>query len=359
MKRAKRVLSMLVVLAMTLTVCAVALPVSAAFYTPEVTLRDVTDDVPTLRGESKVEVVLNGVDASVYAVQIQLQLESSDMHYKSIEWNSAFDGLTKTPPNALIVSEEGRIQFMVAGVDGNQSVALTDGMVLATLVFEADNGSTGDLTLHLEDMTANNVISGSNSGGLDESQVTQTTEVTASANPDGAEGVTAEVTLVFDQVVGFNYSEDDEQNSNITVSLRNNTTGSEVSSMLDKRALPDGHRDTSQSDATFVFTVENIVAGDYTLTVSGAGYQTVTQEMSLDADASVTIRNDEFKPGRIIQGRDTIGLEEYNTMMSAIKNGTDLANGASALSMDFNRDGNVDGYDVQTFVRALQAEVTE
>ena len=91
-------------------------------------------------------------------------------------------------------------------------------------------------------MTANNVISGSNSGGLDESQVTQTTEVTASANPDGAEGVTAEVTLVFDQVVGFNYSEDDEQNSNITVSLRNNTTGSEVSSMLDKRALPDGHR---------------------------------------------------------------------------------------------------------------------
>ena len=46
-------------------------------------------------------------------------------------------------------------------------------------------------------------------------------------------------------------------------------------------------------------------------------------------------------------------------MMSAIKNGTDLANGASALSMDFNRDGNVDGYDAQTFVRALQAEVTE
>ena len=58
-----------------------------------------------------------------------------------------------------------------------------------------------------------------------------------------------------------------------------------------------GTGDTSQSDATFVFTVENIVAGDYTLTVSGAGYQTVTQEMSLDADASVTIRNDEFKPG--------------------------------------------------------------
>ena len=354
MKRAKRVLSMLVVLAMTLTVCAVALPVSATAYTPEVTLRNVTDDVPTLRGESKVEVVLNGVEGNVLTAQILLQFESDTMRYKSIEWNSAFDGLLKIPPNALTVNEDGRIQFLIASTSGDAAVPLTDGIVLATLVFEAQNGSTGDFTLRLEDPTGNQVIDRE-----DESQVTQTTEVTASANPDGAEGVTAEVTLVFDQVVGFNYSEDDEQNSNITVSLQNQETGSQISSTLDKRALPDGHRDTSQSDATFVFTVDNIVAGDYTLTVSGAGYQTVTQEMSLDADASVTIRNDAFKPGRIIQGRDTIGLEEYNTMMSAIKNGTDLANGVSALGMDFNRDGNVDGYDAQTFVRALQAEVTE
>lgn len=323
--------------------CICANLTAVAAVNPSFELEDVTNNSPGLKGESKIQVTLNGVDETLSAIQVSLDYESDTMKYQSIEWGDFSANSIKIPPT----DNNGALMFSVNDYD--DGITPYDGFVVCTLTFMSDNPQTGgNVNVTLDNAGDSYVLTEAHRGeGKLGDKVTaqNSSSVSASARNEGEDGVSAEISLVFDSVSGFGT---DGGSSGINIELTNDATGASNSWRLDKSA----DRDTTQSAPTFRFKANNLVSGSYTLTVTGEGYVPVEKSISLSGSEKIEITNDEFIPGDI-NSDGKIDLADYNLVMSYVKNGR-IAYTTNCF--DFNRDGGVNAYDVKAIVSVLEKE---
>lgn len=339
---ARKKLSLLLALIIVLVPVFNSAPVSAA-VNPTATLTDVTNLSPGLRGECKIRVSMSGVDEILSAIQLCLNYDSATMEYRSIEWGDFSDTSTKVAPT----DNNGTLMFSVNDYD--DGIRATDDMTVCVLTFAAAEPSGNDrVSVSLNDLEDSYVMTEAHRGGGaigDLIEFTNTTSVEGTARTEGESGLAAKISLVFDGVDGFATSGD---SSGINVELVNNASGAKSSWRLDKSA----DRDTSKTVPTYVFNAEGLVAGDYTISVTGEGYVPFAREISMTDSTSFEITNDAFVPGDI-NADEKVDAADYNLIMSYIKNGRIAY---TTNSFDFNRDGRVDRYDLAAMKRVLEKE---
>ena len=338
----RKKLSLLLALIIVLVPALNSAPVSAA-VNPTATLTDVTGLSPGLRGECKIRVSMSGVDEVLSAIQLCLNYDSATMEYRSIEWGDFSDTSTKIAPT----DNNGTLMFSVNDYD--DGIRATDDMTVCVLTFAAAEPSGNDrVNVSLNNLEDSFVMTEAHRGGGaigDVVEFTNAASVEGVARTEGESGLAAKISLVFDGVDGFATSGD---SSGINIELVNNASGAKSSWRLDKSA----DRDTSKTVPTYVFNAEGLVAGNYTISVSGEGYVPFAREISMTDSTSFEITNDAFVPGDI-NADEKVDAADYNLIMSYIKNGRIAY---TTNSFDFNRDGRVDRYDLAAMKRVLEKE---
>ena len=310
----------------------------------EIVFTDVTaTDETTLLGEAKIKVSVKGAGGKVSIAQVALAFESDNMKYKSIEFlkgeNKPAAGKALVTPNAALANATGEINTSILSVitPFNFTDEATDLFIL-TFAGEADN----EVTLSLGAGSTYCTVDGKDIEPADEP------EITAKGSDKDNEGIEAVVTIVMDALLEGGFTPEGGttayQGSDISLKITSDTNkGYTIYTELNNVPVrKGGHR---ENETTPTFTVSNIVLADHTYTVEISGIGFVTYKKSgveFDEILVVSNENGDFIPGDIdadgdVDGDDKELCEEL------------IAEDDFLESADFNRDGEIDRFDLAIF----------
>ena len=310
----------------------------------EIILTDVTaDDETTLSGEAKIKVSMKGASGMMSAVQTALKF-SGKLKYKSINFligeNNPPECFLISPNTALVNNNKTLLPGIATNMTGQ--LEISDEVVdLFVITFAGNPGDSVTLSLNEESKAGTYCAI---DGGFIELADDASASVSAKASKEDNKGVEGTVKLEMNLVDDFTVSTGSGYaDSKITLSITNETTGSNYSTVLNTVSLSKGgHYDSNVSVPTFVVKNTFVSGHTYNIEISGSGY--IPYEISgvnFDETKEISLNNSHFIPGDInSDGKvDSEDKGIFESMLSGDSNDYDVD------FADFNRDGKVDKYD--------------
>lgn len=319
----------------------------AAQESIEIIFTDVTGTLPGVdEGEAKIKVSVSGITGDVSMAQVAMEF-SGDLKYKSTDFlkgtNEAPNGVWIYPVTADVNKEKKLTPSIICPNTPIEFSEITD---LFIITFEGEPGDTVELTL--QDPDEKNTYCTFN--GID-FLPNKSVSTTATASDKALDGETATIELVMDVLKIFGgYSSSSIPNGiSIKITGTRNPDYKKHIELNDASISEGGHRVNDTETDYPTFRIEETVIGDdeYTVEVYGDGFIPAIIS-NVTFDEPLVIKNDEFIPGDV-NGDLEVTVEDKELCNEAIAENKKFDPLKLINFYDFNRDGQVNRYDLAAF----------